>query len=220
MESDYGIVAADQQNAAEQERVQRIMDEQARNEREAEQGRLTRLDDETARREAELRLSQDELEKVRRREEDENRRKKVGEERADKTEEKRHSDEILTVIAIRQQAEAEAKAAAQRLAEERKLAQELVRQDNLQEKYVVQPNDTIIKIALRKFKDVRLVDLIYELNKGKIEVRWEGGKRVYNREGWHCFDSCLVQSKLENGQLVSITLVAAPVIKVLRRAAQ
>jgi hypothetical protein len=178
--SDYGILAADQQNAAEQERVQRIMDEQARNEREAEQERLTRFDDETARREAELRLSQDELEKVRRREEDENRRKKEVEERADKTEEKRHSDEILTVIAIRQQAEAEARATAQRLAEERKLAQELIRQDNLQEKYVVQPNDTIIKIALRKFKDVRLVDLIYELNKGKIEVRWEGGKRVYN----------------------------------------
>jgi hypothetical protein len=177
--NDYGILAADQHNAAEQERIQRIMDEQARNERDAEQERLTRLDDATAQREAELRLSQDELEKVRRREEDENRRKKEGEERIDKAEEKRHSDEILTVIALRQQAEAEAKVAAQRLAEERQLAQEIVRKDNLQEKYVVQPNDTIIKIALRKFKDVRLVDLIYELNKGKIEVRWEGGKRVY-----------------------------------------
>jgi hypothetical protein len=177
--NDYGIVAADQQVAAEQERIQRIMDQQARDERDLEQERLTRLDIETSRREAELRLSQDELEKIKRREEDENRRKKESEERIEKTEDKRHSDEILTVIAIRQQAEAEAKAAAQRMAEERQLAQELVRKDNLQEKYTVQPNDTIIKIALRKFKDVRLVDLIYELNKGKIEVRWEGGKRVY-----------------------------------------
>jgi hypothetical protein len=92
---------------------------------------------------------------------------------------KKLSDEMATMLALRQQAEAEAKMQAQRLLHEKIQKEEEVRKDNLQEKYKVRKTDTIDGIAKTKFGDVRIADLIYELNKDKIQVRWVNGKRVY-----------------------------------------
>jgi hypothetical protein len=93
--------------------------------------------------------------------------------------ERKLAQEMATILAVRQQSEAETRARELRLRQEREVLQEMIRKDNVQEKYVVRPNEDLYMIAVRKFKDPRVADLIYELNKTKVEVRWTSGKRSY-----------------------------------------
>lgn len=92
---------------------------------------------------------------------------------------RRLAEEMATMLAIRQQSEIEARARALRIRQEREVLQEMIRKDNLQEKYVVRENEDLTMIAVRKFKDARVADLIYEINKRSVEVRWTGGRRSY-----------------------------------------
>ena len=175
--ADYGIMAAaDQASKADQDLANQQIEEQTRALRSSEDERLALAEQERVTRDNNLKLQQEEAEK-RRRDEEEDRR-----ENERKHEDKRRSDEILTILALRQQAEAEAKAKSQRLSEERQKAQEAIRKDNQQEKYVVRQGDTLVSIARIKLRDPRLTDLIYEMNKNRVEVRWTDGRRTYSVE--------------------------------------
>ena len=92
---------------------------------------------------------------------------------------RRLADEMASMLLIRQKAEAEARERALKQKQEREYFQEQIRKDNIQEKYVVKQQEDVSQIATIKFHDVRISDLIYELNKTRIDVRWINGKRVY-----------------------------------------
>ena len=117
-----------------------------------------------------LRLQDEER---RRREEEEERRRKEEEDI------KRLSDSMLTAFATNPAQEDAERARADRLWEEQQRQEELNRQDNHQQKYVVKPNDTLESIAIKKFGSSELVELIYDINKAKITIKVVANKPRY-----------------------------------------
>jgi hypothetical protein len=132
-------------------------------------------EDDTYRKHAELiaDLREKELEGYKKRAEAVDRKEKEDEDA------KKLTDTMLTVMATRRENDAIIKARQDAFWAEQQKKEEQVRQDNKQTKYLVRPNDTIEAIAGKRLRDPRLAELIYEINKDKIEIRYENGKKVY-----------------------------------------
>ena len=67
----------------------------------------------------------------------------------------------------------------QQMQQQQQKQEELIRQDNLQTKYVVKQNDTLESIATKQLGARDLWELIYELNKSLITVKMILGKQLY-----------------------------------------
>ncbi|PZM77956.1 MAG: hypothetical protein DKT66_27160 [Candidatus Melainabacteria bacterium] len=133
-------------------------------------------EDDTYRRHAELiaDLKEKEMEGYKQRDEAEREKKEKDEENS-----KKLTDTVLTALANRRENDAITKARQDAFWAEQQKKEEQVRQDNKQTKYLVRPNDTIESIASKRLRDPKLADLIYQINKDKIEIKMVNGKKVY-----------------------------------------
>ncbi|MBA3860004.1 MAG: hypothetical protein C0507_24095, partial [Cyanobacteria bacterium PR.3.49] len=107
-------------------------------------------------------------------------RDEAARERKEKEEEKdkKLTDTMLMALANRREQDV-VKARQDAFWAEQQKKEEQVRQDNKQTKYLVRPNDTIESIAGKRLRDPKLAELIYQINKDKIEIKYENGKKVY-----------------------------------------
>ncbi|MBU6455834.1 MAG: hypothetical protein KGS72_28950, partial [Cyanobacteria bacterium REEB67] len=93
--------------------------------------------------------------------------------------EKRLADEMMTVLALRKESEAISRARVDRARAEREAMQDIVRKELKQEKYVVKTPEDLTNIARKKFINPSISQLIYELNPGKVDIKWVNGQPVY-----------------------------------------
>ncbi len=93
--------------------------------------------------------------------------------------EKRLADEMMTMLALRKESEAITRARIDRTRAEREMMQDIVRKENNQEKYTGSKAEDLGNIARRKFMNPSISQLIYELNPGKVEIKWVNGQPVY-----------------------------------------
>lgn len=104
-------------------------------------------------------------------------------ERHDKQEkeqrEKRLADEMMTMLALRKESESITRTRVDRARAEREMMQDVIRKENNQEKYIVKQAEDLSNVARRKFMNPSISQLIYELNPGKVDVRWVNGQPVY-----------------------------------------
>jgi len=141
------------------------------------------LDDDRNRREDSRKHVERQETEAKDRREKEHKRLEEDKERLDKHEkerkEKRLADEMMTMLALRQESEAISRARADRARAEREMMQDIVRKENHQEKYSVKQPEDLSNIARKKFMNPSIAQLIYELNPNKVDVKWVNGQPVY-----------------------------------------
>jgi YD repeat-containing protein len=107
----------------------------------------------------------------RKRDEEEERLKKR------KEEVKKLADTMQAIIATKRREEMER---VRKLLEQQRKIEEFIIQDTRQTKYTVRYDDSLDSIAKKMFKDPRVAQLIYEMNKNKITLEIVDGKPVYH----------------------------------------
>jgi LysM repeat protein len=91
----------------------------------------------------------------------------------------RINDVLQMTLAMRQEEEAAARAKADQFLQDQIRREQEFQQDSRQDKYIVQPNDTLESVVLKKLHDHSLVPLVLSLNKFRIEERTVRGKPSY-----------------------------------------